>query len=101
VIAGFDDPGIQGHTPQPFSEGVAAGTFMLFPLTIKNIAVDLIYAHEARAGQWSISENIVSMLRTMQNQALLATQVVKAWLSLSEVFTALDERAPEPITSFS
>lgn len=72
LISDVGDPKIRGHIPEWFSKGVAAETFMLFPLVIKNVPVGLIYADKARAGELVIPENILSMLRALRNQAVLA-----------------------------
>jgi serine/threonine protein kinase len=72
LISDIGDPKIQGHIPQWFSEAVTAETFILFPLVIKNAPVGLIYADKAKAGELAIPENILSMLRALRNQAVLA-----------------------------
>ena len=51
---------------------VAAPTFMVFPLLIKNVPVALIYADKARAGEIAVPERELSLLRTLRNQAVLA-----------------------------
>jgi serine/threonine protein kinase len=72
LISDIRDPKISGHIPDWFGRTMAAETFILFPLVIKNAPVGLIYADKARAGELSIPENLLSMLRALRNQALLA-----------------------------
>ena len=66
------DPKISGHIPDWFGQAVPAETFILFPLVIRNTPVGLIYADKARAGELLIPENILSLLRALRNQAVLA-----------------------------
>ena len=72
LISDIRDPKIRNHIPEWFGKAVAAETFILFPLVIKNAPVGLIYADKARAGELAIPENLLSMLRALRNQALLA-----------------------------
>ncbi len=72
LISDIRDPKISGHIPDWFGKAVAAETFILFPLVIKNAPVGLIYADKAGAGELAIPENILSMLRALRNQAVLA-----------------------------
>lgn len=72
LISDIRDPKISGHIPEWFGKTVAAETFILFPLVIKNAPVGLIYADKANAGELVIPENILSMLRALRNQAVLA-----------------------------
>ena len=72
LISDIRDPKISGHIPDWLGKIVAAETFILFPLVIKNNPVGLIYADKARAGELAIPENILSMLRALRNQAVLA-----------------------------
>ena len=72
LISDVHDPKISGHIPEWFGKAVAAETFILFPLVIKNAPVGLIYADKPSAGELAIPENILSMLRALRNQAVLA-----------------------------
>lgn len=72
LISDVRDPKISGYIPEWFGKALAAETFILFPLVIKNAPVGLIYADKARAGELAIPENILSMLRALRNQAVLA-----------------------------
>ncbi len=72
LISDIRDPKISGHIPEWFGKTVAAETFLLFPLVIKNTPVGLIYADKANAGELVIPENVLSMLRALRNQAVLA-----------------------------
>jgi len=72
LISDIREPKISSHIPAWFGKAVAAETFILFPLVIKNVPVGLIYADRALAGELVIPENILSMLRALRNQAVLA-----------------------------
>ena len=72
LISDIRDPKISGHIPEWFGKTVAAETFLLFPLVIKNAPIGLIYADKQRAGELVIPENVLSMLRALRNQAVLA-----------------------------
>ena len=72
LITDTNDPKIEGRIPAWFRKGVNAGTFVIFPLTIKNNPVAMIYADADRAGEIVIPEKELSLLRTLRNQAVLA-----------------------------
>ncbi len=72
LISDIRDPKINSHIPEWFGRILAAETFILFPLVIKNVPVGLIYADKARAGELVIPEHILSTLRALRNQAVLA-----------------------------
>lgn len=72
LISDIRDPKISGHIPEWFGKAVAAEAFILFPLVIKGAPVGLIYADKARAGELVIPEHVLSMLRALRNQAVLA-----------------------------
>lgn len=72
IITDIDDPKIAERVPKWYREKVSAKTFVLFPLTLKNIPVALIYADKSRAGSIVIPAKELSLLKTLRNQALLA-----------------------------
>ncbi len=72
LITDIDDPKIAGRVPDWYRRGVNAGTFVLFPLTIKNNPVALIYADMEQPGAIVIPEKELSLFRTLRNQAVLA-----------------------------
>lgn len=72
LISDVGDPKISGHIPEWFGKACTAQTFLLLPLVIKGSAVGLIYADKPHAGELVIPENLLSMLRALRNQALLA-----------------------------
>ena len=72
LITDTNDPKIEGRIPAWFRKGVNAGTFVIFPLTIKNNPVAMIYADADRAGEIVIPEKELSLLRTLRNRAVLA-----------------------------
>jgi len=72
LISDTNEPKIKPRIPDWFRKALASETFVLFPLTIKNNPVALIYADKDRAGEIVIPEKELSLLRTLRNQALLA-----------------------------
>ena len=72
IITDIDDPKIAERIPRWYRERVNAKTFVLFPLTLKNGPVALIYCDKDKAGSIVIKEQELSLLKTLRNQALLA-----------------------------
>lgn len=72
LINDTNDAKIVGRIPPWYRKGVNAGTFVIFPLTIRNLPVAMIYADSDHAGEIVIPEKELSLLRTLRNQAVLA-----------------------------
>ena len=72
LISDINDAKISARVPEWYRKGVGAGTFVLFPLTIKGNPVALIYADMAQSGGIVIPEKELALFRTLRNQALLA-----------------------------
>jgi len=72
LISDTSDAKIVSRIPEWFRKGINAGTFVIFPLSIKNAAVAMIYADADLAGEIVISERELALLRTLRNQAVLA-----------------------------
>jgi hypothetical protein len=72
IISDIDDPKIAERIPQWFRDQVGAKTFVLFPLTLRNNPVALIYCDKETAGSIVIPANELTLLKTLRNQALLA-----------------------------
>nr|WP_232516594.1 HDOD domain-containing protein [Thauera sp. K11] len=72
LISDVDDPQIAGRIPPWYRKALGSQTFVLFPLTLKNTPVALIYADKDHAGDIVIAERELALLRTLRNQALLA-----------------------------
>jgi serine/threonine protein kinase len=71
-ITDVDDPHIAERIPRWYRELVAAKTFVLFPIVIKGNAVALIYCDHERPGAITIEPQVLTLLKTLRNQALLA-----------------------------
>jgi serine/threonine protein kinase len=71
-ITDVDDAKIAERIPGWYREKVAAKTFVLFPILIKGNPVALIYCDHERPGAIVIEERVLSLLKTLRNQALLA-----------------------------
>jgi serine/threonine protein kinase len=72
LISDTGDLKISSRIPEWYRRGVNAGTFVIFPLCIKNNPVAMIYADCDNAGEIVIPEKELSLLRTLRNQAVLA-----------------------------
>jgi len=72
LISDINDPRIATRVPDWYRKGINAGTFVLFPLNIKNAPVAMIYADMEAAGAIVIPEKELSLFRTLRNQAVLA-----------------------------
>lgn len=72
IITDIDDPKIADRIPKWFRQKITAKTFVLFPLTLKNNPVALIYCDKDKAGSIVIPEKELTLLKTLRNQALLA-----------------------------
>ena len=72
IISDTHDEKIAARIPEWFHKGVAAGSFVIFPLCINGNPLAMIYADQQNAGQIAIPETELSLLRTLRNQALLA-----------------------------
>ncbi len=72
LITDTNDPKIAGRIPEWYRTGINAGTFVIFPLCIKNNPVAMIYADGDSANEIVIPEKELALLRTLRNQAVLA-----------------------------
>ncbi|HUW49933.1 MAG TPA: HDOD domain-containing protein [Sulfuricella sp.] len=72
LISDINDPKIKPHIPDWYRRNIAAQTFVLFPLNIKNMPVALIYADKEQAGDIRIQDAELNLLRTLRNQAIMA-----------------------------
>ncbi len=70
LISDIDDPKIAGRIPDWYRKSLSARSFVLFPLNIKGNPVALIYADKDET--IVLPENVLSLLRTLRNQAVLA-----------------------------
>ncbi|MBI3432522.1 MAG: HDOD domain-containing protein [Hydrogenophilales bacterium] len=72
LISDIDDPKIATRIPAWYRQHVAARTFVLFPIIVKGKPVGLIYADRPHAGDITIPEKELSLLKSLRNQAVLA-----------------------------
>jgi GAF domain-containing protein len=72
LITDVDDPKIASRIPDWYRSAVGARTFIVFPLVVNEKPFGLIYADAERAGQIELSPNVLKLLRTLRNQAVLA-----------------------------
>lgn len=72
LITDTNDIKIASRIPDWYRKAVNAGTFVIFPLCIKNSPVAMIYADCDSANDIVIPEKELALLRTLRNQAVLA-----------------------------
>lgn len=72
LISDIDDPKIADKIPSWYREKIQAKTFVIFPLTLKNVPVAMIYCDKERAGSINILEKELQLMKTLRNQAVLA-----------------------------
>ena len=72
LISDTGDSKIKARIPDWYRKWINAGTFVIFPLCIRNAPVAMIYADSENPGDIDISERELSLLRTLRNQAVLA-----------------------------
>lgn len=72
LIADATVAAIAPRLPAWFKGDLAAPTFLLLPLVLKNAPIGLIYADQSAPGAIRIEEKELALLRTLRNQAVMA-----------------------------
>ena len=72
MIADATTPSIVTRLPVWYREAVAAPTFLLLPLRLRQSTFGVIYADQDRAGAIQLDERETGLLRTLRNQAVMA-----------------------------
>jgi len=72
LIADATVPAIASRLPSWFGQHVAAPSFLLLPLMMKNAPFALIYADQAQPGGITLGEKELALLRTLRNQGVMA-----------------------------
>ena len=72
LIADATVPAIAQRLPAWFAQHIAAPSFLLLPLMMKNAPFALIYADQAHAGGITLGEKELALLRTLRNQGVMA-----------------------------
>lgn len=72
VIEDVLAPNIAGKIPAWYSNNIDSKYFLVLPIVVNKIAVGLIYADRQESKSFQISNQQLSMLRTLRNQAVLA-----------------------------
>jgi hypothetical protein len=73
-ITDTGDAKIATRIPDWYRKAFSAGTFLLFPIIVKDKSFGIIYADAARANSVAIQEDEIKLLRTLRNQAVLAVR---------------------------
>jgi hypothetical protein len=71
-IENTEDEKIRNKIPAWYHRKIAAGSFTIFPIVIKETAIALIYIDNPGGESIEITENQLSLLKTLRNQAILA-----------------------------
>lgn len=72
LIANIDDPKIATRIPDWYRKAIVAKTFLIFPIVIKSKPLGMIYADKTNAGEITIPEKELNLLKALRNQAVLA-----------------------------
>ena len=72
LIADATVPAIAQRLPAWFAQHIAAPSFLLLPLMMKNAPFALIYADQAHPGGITLGEKELALLRTLRNQGVMA-----------------------------
>lgn len=72
LISNIDDAKISSRIPEWYRKAVPAKTFLIFPIVIKGKPVGMIYADKANAGEITVPEKELNLLKALRNQAVLA-----------------------------
>ena len=73
-IANTADAKIQADIPEWYKKISDAGSFLLFPLVVKQRPVGLIYADHAKANGLQIDKKKLNLLKMLRNQLVLAVR---------------------------
>ena len=77
VIGDRDAPSIAGKIPVWHRKLIDAQSFIILPIVIHHKTVGLFYADKQQANSLKLSEQQLSLLRTLRNQAVLAIKQKK------------------------
>lgn len=72
LISDASASSIASRLPAWYRDKIAAPTFLVLPLMMKNAPFALIYADKASAGSIDLGAKELAMLRTLRNQAVMA-----------------------------
>ena len=72
AIENVDAPNIAGKIPGWYRDNVNAPCFILLPIMLKDKAVGMFYADMQTSNSLNVSQQQLSLLRTLRNQAVLA-----------------------------
>jgi serine/threonine protein kinase len=73
-IADTTEKKIQADIPEWYKKISSAGSFLLFPLVVKNRAVGLIYADHSSPHGLAIDKKRLNLLKSLRNQIVLAVR---------------------------
>jgi serine/threonine protein kinase len=72
AISNTGDPKIRDDLPQWYKKITNAGSFLIFPLVIKQRPLGLIYADHPRPGGIVLNAKQLNLIKTLRNQLILA-----------------------------
>lgn len=67
---------IAGKLPSWYRQQVDAATMLLLPLSFKQQSLGLLYVDRAAAASLHLNERVLSLLKTLRNQALMALRTI-------------------------
>ncbi len=72
LVKDINDEKVKNYIPAWYREKVKAETFIVFPLMIGKKPIGIIYADKPKAGEIDLSPKLLSYLKTLRNQAIMA-----------------------------
>ena len=71
------DENIKKQIPHWYHQNIDAKSFTIFPININHSPIALIYIDNAQDESFTITDNQLSLLKTLRNQALLAIKSLR------------------------
>jgi serine/threonine protein kinase len=72
IISDIDAPNIRARIPDWFRKAALGHTFVLLPIVLDAKPIGLFYADKSLAGELTIAQREMNLLKTLRNQAVLA-----------------------------
>lgn len=76
-IDNTQDKNIRDKIPQWYHKKIGSKSFFLFPIVIKHSPIAVIYIDSKKSHNITISDNQLSLLKTLRNQAILAIKSLR------------------------
>jgi len=78
LVADLGTPALAERLPEWYRSNFAAGSCLLLPLVLQGHTMGLIYCDNATAGSIRLSAGVLTLVKILRNQALLAIEQARA-----------------------